>query len=86
MPLTAAVPAIKMKIFTVISTALKKEFAKELAASPSAAESYDKIARAVSEMIPLLLTEIIANADIAPIGIPPFSNSGGPVVGLGKIV
>lgn len=28
---------------------------------------------------------IIANAIVLPTGVPPFSNSGGPVVGTGKV-
>lgn len=34
----------------------------------------------------VVLAHIVANASVSPAGVPPFSNSGGPVVGLGVVL
>jgi hypothetical protein len=61
------------------------EFYGNLAAIAAKCPPGSSQAKFYTDVADMVLT-ILKDADVTPTGVPPMSNSGGPVTGLGKIV
>lgn len=61
MPLVA--PLIKKKVEAALLAGFTKEFPKEASADPT---SYQRMAAAISEMVPVLIESIVTQAEVLP--------------------
>lgn len=61
------------------------EFYGNLAALAAKCPPGSSQAKFYSDIADMVLT-ILKDADVTPTGVPPMSNAGGPVAGLGKII
>jgi hypothetical protein len=58
--------ALKKKMSTTIEGALKREFAKEMASNSASADTYRRLAAAISDIAADIVAEILTNALVAP--------------------